>query len=98
MGSLHSVWCDVSFQNCLLCDVLLVSLTLACAYRCWDESWDLLHGWCGWHGIGGQLFLFDPLRDVVFVYLTTGFGVLPPWRDPRTRTLLEALVMDLRDA
>lgn len=64
-------------------------------FACWDEAWGAISGWCGWHGIGGQLFLFNPAQQVVFAYLTTGFGVLPPWQDPRGRALLEALQRDL---
>jgi hypothetical protein len=42
----------------------------------------------GWHGLGGQLLLFNE-RDT-FVYLTTSFGMNPPWDDRRSLPLVEA--------
>lgn len=63
---------------------------------CWDQKWGPFAGWCGWHGIGGQAFLMDPVRDIVVVKLTTGFGSEAPWRDVRNLRILRALAKDLQ--
>ena len=42
----------------------------------------------GWHGLGGQLLMFG--KNATFVYLTSSFGMNPPWDDRRSLPLMEA--------
>jgi CubicO group peptidase (beta-lactamase class C family) len=57
-----------------------------------SDEWNSLAGMYGWHGLGGQLFLFSPEKNMTFVYLTTTFNTSPPWEDTRSQTLLDALL------
>ncbi len=43
-------------------------------------------GLYGWHGLGGQLLLFG--ERGTFVYLTSSFGMQPPWADRRSIDLI----------
>jgi hypothetical protein len=49
------------------------------------------------HGVSvGQIFIFDPVRDLVVVYMTTGIGVEAPWRDKRVNSVLMAVEEDFK--
>ncbi len=54
------------------------------------ELWgDNLGGLYGWHGFGGQLLVFDLEKNITFVYLTSSFGMEPPWDDKRSIPMVE---------